>query len=167
MTHILKTDPAVFQAIIDGSKPYTIRLNDRGYAVGDELQLRETTHTGAEIAAGAPLGYTGREVTKTVSHVLGGYGLGKEWVILSFARPNATPGSVEDMMPAVRALFAEIFDNSDGHPTALDAYRNRVIESLTDYVGAVARQTVGENPKLLAADEYHTLPSAPAAAVAP
>lgn len=85
MTHILKTDPAVFEAVVAGAKTYEIRFNDRGFAVGDELVLRETTHTGAEIAAGAVLEYTGREVTKTVSHVLSGYGLGEGWVILSFA----------------------------------------------------------------------------------
>lgn len=93
MKHILKTDPAVFQAVADGAKTYEIRLNDRGYAVGDELLLRETTHTGAEIAIGATLEYTGREITKHVGHVLGGYGLKDDWVILSFAERTTSPVS--------------------------------------------------------------------------
>jgi hypothetical protein len=92
MQHILKTDPAVFQAVVDGAKTYEIRFNDRGFAVGDELLLRETTATGAEIAGGAALGYTGREVVKHVSHVLTGYGLTDGWAILSFAE-RATPAA--------------------------------------------------------------------------
>lgn len=161
MLHILKTDPAVFQADIDGTKTYEIRFNDRGYSVGDELLLRETTHTGAEIAAGAALEYTGREVTKTVSHVLSGYGLADGWVILSFASPApAAPASVDDMLPAVRALFAEIFDAPVGQ-SELETYRDRVIYALTDYVGAVARKAAGEPTR--AADEYHLAVSTPAA----
>jgi hypothetical protein len=154
MNHILKTDPAVFQAVIDGAKTYEIRFNDRGFAVGDELLLRETTHTGAEIAAGAALEYTGREVTKAVSHVLGGYGLAEGWVILSFASASAAPASVDDMLPAVRAMFAEIFDAPVG-TGELEEHRDRVIVALTDYVCAVARKAAGENPTLLAVDEYH------------
>lgn len=154
MNHILKTDPAVFQAVVDGAKTYEIRFNDRGYAVGDELVLRETTRTGAEIAAGAPLEYTGREVTKTVSHVLGGYGLAEGWVNLSFASASPAPASVDDMLPAVRALFAEIFDAPVG-AGELEEHRDRVIFALTDYVAAVARKAAAENPKFLVVDEYH------------
>lgn len=88
-THELKTDPAVFQAVLDGFKTYELRMNDRGFATGDELRLRETRYTGAEIAAGAPLEYTGREVTRRVTHILTGpiYGLEAGWSILSIA-PN-------------------------------------------------------------------------------
>lgn len=158
MNHILKTDPAVFRAVVDGAKTSEIRFNDRDYAVGDELLLRETTHPGAEIAAGAPLEYTGREVTKTVSHVLGGYGLADGWVNLSFASPSPAPASVDDMLPAVRALFTEIFDTAVG-AGEMEEHRDRVIFALTDYVGAVARKAASENPKLRAVDEYHLLTS--------
>lgn len=153
MNHTLKTDPAVFQAIADGVKTYTIRLNDRDYAVGDVLQLRETTHTGAEMAGGAPLEYTGREITKTVSHVLGGYGLAEGWVNLSFAaeaRP-APDMSVEALMPALQGLFAEVFHSPAGD-TQLDVFRDRVVCALTDYVGATLAAARGEN-KLLIVDE--------------
>jgi len=89
--HELKTDPAVFAAVLAGAKTHEIRKNDRGFAVGDELLLRETTHTGAEIAAGAPLEYTGRTITRTVSHVLTGYGLQEGWCILSLAASPTVP----------------------------------------------------------------------------
>ncbi|WP_081089561.1 DUF3850 domain-containing protein [Achromobacter xylosoxidans] len=87
--HILKTDPEVFQAVLSGAKTFEIRLNDRGFAVGDVLGLRETKHTGAEMRAGAPLEYTGRECQRFVSHVLTGYGLADGWCCLSFRLPHA------------------------------------------------------------------------------
>lgn len=84
-THELKTDPAAFQAVLDGVKTYEIRRNDRGFAVGDALVLRETRHSGGMMALGAPLEYTGRELTRCISHMLTGpiYGLEAGWSILS------------------------------------------------------------------------------------
>lgn len=84
-THELKTDPAVFAAVLDGTKTYEIRKDDRGFGVGDCLVLRETASTGAEMASGASLEYTGRTITAAVTHLLRGpvYGLQDGWVILS------------------------------------------------------------------------------------
>ncbi|BEG74477.1 DUF3850 domain-containing protein [Achromobacter xylosoxidans] len=105
--HILKTDPAVFQAVLSGAKTFEIRLNDRGFAVGDVLGLRETKHTGAEMRAGAPLEYTGRECQRFVSHVLTGYGLAEGWCCLSFKLPHAGGESAPVAGEAVAwAVFA-------------------------------------------------------------
>src|SRR5574343_2051457 len=84
-THDLKTDPEVFKAVQDGRKTYEIRKNDRGFAVGDLLLLRETEHSGAAMAGGAPLVYTGRRELRAVTHMLTGpiYGLAAGWSILS------------------------------------------------------------------------------------
>lgn len=84
-THILKTDPTAFADVLSGAKTFEIRFNDRGFEVGDTLQLLETEHDGADMRAGAPLIYTGREITKTVSHIQTGYGLAEGWCCLSFA----------------------------------------------------------------------------------
>jgi hypothetical protein len=39
--HVLKTWPAFYRAVVDGRKTFEIRLNDRGYKVGDVLVLAE------------------------------------------------------------------------------------------------------------------------------
>jgi hypothetical protein len=60
--HDLKTWPQFFRAVVDGSKTFELRLDDRSYAVGDELLLREwdpDSHA-----------YTGRFVTRRVTYVL-------------------------------------------------------------------------------------------------
>lgn len=86
MRHELKTDPEVFKAIFSENKPYTIRFDDRGYSVLDELVLKETKYTGEEMKNGKPLIiFTGIEIIAWVTHVLRGpiYGLKRGWVILS------------------------------------------------------------------------------------
>lgn len=85
MKHELKIDAAVFEAIAAGNKTFELRKNDRDYKEGDILLLRETRFTGAEMGAGIPLEYTGREEVRRVSHVLLGpiYGLSAGWAILS------------------------------------------------------------------------------------
>lgn len=82
-SHDLKTDSVPFQLALDEIKLWEIRRNDRDYQVGDHLVLQETQYTGAEMAEGKPLIYTGRAVDRVVTHVLSGYGLDEGWVILS------------------------------------------------------------------------------------
>ncbi|MCV6612877.1 MAG: DUF3850 domain-containing protein [Amphritea sp.] len=83
--HELKTDPAVFDAVMNGTKTFEIRKNDRDFQVGDELVLRQTKHTGEEMAQGAPLEYTGAFWTVPVLGIMHGpaYGLADGWCILS------------------------------------------------------------------------------------
>jgi len=92
MIHHLKTDPEVFDAVRDGRKTFEIRKNDRGFAIGDTLCLKKTKHTGAQMAKGASLVYTGDEEARIVTHLLLGgiYGLAPEWVILSLSNSEQT-----------------------------------------------------------------------------
>lgn len=39
--HEVKSWPQLFAPIKDGSRPFDVRLNDRGFEVGDRLLLRE------------------------------------------------------------------------------------------------------------------------------
>lgn len=106
-THELKTDPEVFQAVQDRLKTYEIRKNDRGFAVGDLLVLRETLHTGRDMARGSPLVYTGRVVQAAVTHILTGpiYGLPAGWSILSLAPPAPVqPLTDEQILTAANCL---------------------------------------------------------------
>lgn len=62
--HELKTWPVYFQAILDGDKFFEIRLDDRGYSVGDLLFLREWKPDRL-----IPR-YTGREMVVQVTFIL-------------------------------------------------------------------------------------------------
>ena len=68
-----------------GLKKFELRKNDRKFAVGDFLILKETEFTGEEMASGSPLVYTGREKLVSVCHILAGpiFGLMEGWVIMS------------------------------------------------------------------------------------
>ena len=83
MIHELKTDPEAFGASFLGDKHYELRRDDRHFEEGDLLILRETELSGEQMAEGAPLLYTGRVLSRIVTHKLEGYGLQPEWVILS------------------------------------------------------------------------------------
>jgi|WetSurSiteA1Bulk_404760.scaffolds.fasta_scaffold737687_1 hypothetical protein len=85
--HELKTDPIVFQDSRLGKKRFEIRFNDRGFEVGDQLILKETRYSGEQMkgAERAPLVYTGRELTVTVTYILCGYGLLPGWVVMGVA----------------------------------------------------------------------------------
>jgi hypothetical protein len=100
MLHELKIDPQVFQAVLDGTKTFEIRKNDRDFQVGDELWLMETLHTGAEmrpcpdggypgrLAPRKPLTYTGCSLAVFVTYILHGpaYGLQDGWCIMSISK---------------------------------------------------------------------------------
>lgn len=81
--HELKTDKRVFSDSVYGFKTFEIRRNDRDFQMGDILILRETEHSGAEMAKGMPLRYTGMQITRKVEYILSGYGLDKEWVVMA------------------------------------------------------------------------------------
>jgi len=75
--HELKTWPASFNAIWGMRKLHDIRVNDRGFKVGDELFLREWDPGTKQ--------YTGRYVLANISYVTEGeeWGLPADRVVMS------------------------------------------------------------------------------------
>jgi uncharacterized protein DUF3850 len=59
--HQLKCWPPFFRDIIAGDKNFEVRLNDRGFKVGDELLLREWDPEKRD--------YTGRVIRRRVTYV--------------------------------------------------------------------------------------------------
>lgn len=58
--HDLKTWPPFFQAVLEGSKTFELRQDDRGFQVGDVLLLREFDNFRSQ--------YSGRWVRRLVSY---------------------------------------------------------------------------------------------------
>ncbi len=62
MIHDLKSWPEYFRHVSDGSKTFEIRRNDRGFKVGDMLNLREWKQELEE--------YTGRFAVRKITHIM-------------------------------------------------------------------------------------------------
>lgn len=87
----MKCWPKPFAALVDGSKTFEFRRNDRGFKVGNELHLREWI--APELAAcgdrdDPPAGYTGRELRVRVTYILHGpnYGVPEGFVVMSVVK---------------------------------------------------------------------------------
>jgi ASC-1-like (ASCH) protein len=78
--HNLKIKPQYFKAVVDGSKKFEIRENDRDYQVGDCIFLNEFDGQN----------YTGESLPVIITYMLKGgeYGLKEGYVILSIEEIN-------------------------------------------------------------------------------
>ncbi|AQS10595.1 hypothetical protein CLOBY_27400 [Clostridium saccharobutylicum] len=76
-THYKKILPQYFNEVVNGNKPFELRVDDCNYKVGDTLVLKEFKPKINEE-------FTGREISKEISYVLHGgqYGLEKDYCIL-------------------------------------------------------------------------------------
>jgi len=72
--HELKTWPRFFHAMADGSKTFEVRKDDRGFVVGDVLNLREWLPE--------PGMCTGESLLVTVTYILRGFGIDDGFVVL-------------------------------------------------------------------------------------
>jgi Domain of unknown function (DUF3850) len=64
VVHELKSWPCYFEPVISGHKSFELRINDRQFAVGDVLWLREYNDKTEQ--------YSGREIRKRVTYLLEG-----------------------------------------------------------------------------------------------
>lgn len=79
-THDLKTWPVVFDALLTRAKSFEVRRDDRDFAVGDLLLLREWDNAAGE--------YTGRSMRALVTYLLPGgqFGIELGYVCMSIRR---------------------------------------------------------------------------------
>lgn len=85
MRHRLKTWPDVYQATEDGTKTFEFRKDDRGFEVGDALDLEEWEPSVIGKNGG---GYTGRKASFRVTYILRGpsFGIPKGYVVMSIKK---------------------------------------------------------------------------------
>lgn len=84
MIHKLKTWPEPFKAVANGQKTHEIRVDDRGFKVGDTLELLEWDQNLCE--------YTGHMVVRSVTYITHGgqWGLSKGLCVMSIGLPSQT-----------------------------------------------------------------------------
>lgn len=76
MIHELKVWPDYFERLLDGSKTFEVRKNDRGYQAGDVLVLKEFQPR--KYGVSLIDRYTGRELRRRVGFVAAGTLFGLE-----------------------------------------------------------------------------------------
>ena len=90
--HLIKCWPEFFQAVLDGTKGFEVRLDDRRYAVGDVLRIQEYDDKGGVL--------TGRECQRKVTFLLRGgnagvipplQGIRQNYVVMSLAKHDGGP----------------------------------------------------------------------------
>lgn len=90
-THELKTWPDPFQAVLDGTKTFEWRRNDRGFEVGDVLVLREWDPGPTMPFLRDLSGWTGRRVVVQVDYILAsGFDLPAGYVVMSIRKLDRT-----------------------------------------------------------------------------
>lgn len=75
--HDVKILPEFFRAVKENKKRFECRLDDRGYAVGDVVSLREWSQES---------GYTGEVIAVLINYIQPGgqYGIADGWVVFGF-----------------------------------------------------------------------------------
>lgn len=75
--HELKIWPHFFKAVLDGSKKFEIRKNDRNFKIGDKIILKEWDPKIED--------YTGRSLSKWISFIVsdGNFGIEKDYCVMS------------------------------------------------------------------------------------
>ncbi len=91
-THILKTWPEPFQAVLDGRKRYEIRVDDRGFAVGDILHIKEWDPSPKTFGTPLDFHYTSRTIRARVLYITpgGSWGLPANLCVMSIS-PERLP----------------------------------------------------------------------------
>jgi hypothetical protein len=127
MKHELKIEPQYFDAVQNGSKRFEIRKDDRGFAVGDILSLREYNVENQT--------YSGRRIQVRVTYLMSAALDGKNLVPAGYVVM-----SIEIDLPKPCKYCTERFDLGstlfrhirDQHPAELDAMLDKYFPELTE-----------------------------------
>lgn len=86
-THRLKVFIKYADAIMNGTKTFEIRKNDRGYKVGDKIVFDVVTNEGYAVGAAARHPLNGQ--TYRIDYILDGFeGLAQKYVALAISKEN-------------------------------------------------------------------------------
>lgn len=127
MTHDLKTWPVFFGPIDAGQKTFEVRKNDRNFALGDILNLREFEPTAGR--------YTDRTATFRITYILSQKDLPDAlqpgYVVLGIDRLRdaaSVPGQAQAEVPAELAgerITAKVIDQTPATQTVEDTRGER------------------------------------------
>lgn len=109
-SHVVKTWPPYFEDICSGAKTFEVRRNDRGYAVGDILDLVEYD---PKDGASYGLHHSGRNTFKRVTYILPGgqFGIEPGYIVMALADyPEVLSASANREADGYAAAFYEIAD---------------------------------------------------------
>ena len=83
--HLLKTWSPFYQDVVDGKKTFEYRKDDRNFAEGDKLHLREFNPATEE--------FTGKEIIVDVIYKIcgGAFGIPDEYCILGIKKTEIAP----------------------------------------------------------------------------
>lgn len=138
--HDLKIWPEHFEAVVSGRKTFEVRADDREYAEGDTLLLREWN---PDLQV-----HTGRTTERRVSHLLRDSAFVRDgFVILSLAAPLAAERGDDDFAQAdeyARMLLDDGWAITPDRPTIVlaRAYLSLRARPLPDDVRAVVAELV-------------------------
>ena len=78
MIHELKIYPKYFEKVLDGTKTFEVRKNDRGFQVGDTVILKEFDN----------IKHSGREIQAEITYILGDefYGVSEGYVVFALKK---------------------------------------------------------------------------------
>jgi Domain of unknown function (DUF3850) len=139
--HEIKIAQRYFDAVHENRKTFEIRINDRGYQVGDTLSLREITATKNDLGQTVAINYTGRKIEKVVTYIISlkaffsdhpgiiaGVTVGREddYVVMGIKTPEREPR----YGPGLNRYPPEIMNNLPAYLRKLEDFKGYVHQRL-------------------------------------
>ena len=147
--HELKIWPDYYADVLSGAKRFEVRLNDRGFEVGDRLRLQEWNPETEE--------YTGEEFRVRVTYLLSHAELLPGHVVMSIVpaerrarRRRLSPGAraagefIEGYIPLAERLTEMVLAAPAIHRKAWRRYLTREIHELALTYGEITLDATGE-----------------------